>query len=258
MIAASGQNTIDVELDSASVKAGSFGGAGGVIYYLSKDSVNRISVKIKNYCNVTTASGWATGGIIFNLEFNTSLDLSATIDTLNIDCGGSEICGGIIAQTNNIRNVKTDIKASLIYIFNNALYRTAENIGVIYGFIWHDPSIYEISNQFENNNIQIDNVIIRDPHFQVSNRDKSRFYTASILYVHPFVQLRQQQIALQKVTLIRGMHVDIQAKLSAIGVGKNSDQEVQKAPPIYLLFINGTLSSPNHIWHRKASHVKGR
>ena len=242
-IVTSGQNTIDVELDSASVEAGSFGISGGIINTLGKNSVNCISVQIKNYCNVTAISGGLVGGIIAHLQDNATLHFNATIDTLNIDCGGSHVCGGIIGQTNNIRNVKTDIKASLIYIFNNALSRTSKNIGTLYGSIQYFDDLHEIKNKFENNNIQIDNVIIRDPNFQDSNRD----YTANILYINAFFQVSQQQITVQKVTLIRGMHVDIQAQISAIGVGKNLYQEVQKAPPIYLLFINGTLSSPNHI-----------
>ena len=135
------------------MKGGHFGAAGGVIFSLLKDSVNRIFVKIKNYCNVTSTFGGSLGEIFANLQMNTVLNFSTTIDTLNIDCGGSDICGGVITQVSNIKNVKTDIKASLININNNPLSLIAQNTGAIYGRIYSRNTIQDIINKFENNNI---------------------------------------------------------------------------------------------------------
>ena len=231
-IEASGQNTIDVELDSASVKAlGTFGIAGGIMLSTSSNSMNNISVRVLHYLNVSATQG--SGGLIGYTDNASngvgggpSFNINAIIDTLNI-IFRSGFCGGIIGYVIKGSYINVNLQASLISIMaQNPERNFPTQLSALYGRI-QDPTIL-----VENTNIQIDNVII----------EGGTSSSGSVIYADLI-----DQFINHKATLIHGMHVNIQTTESnTIGIGKVGNG-VQKLPPIYLLAINGTLGSPNHI-----------
>ena len=227
-LSASGYNTLDIELDSASVKTvsgqGSF--AGGIIAILSENGINHLSVRVKNYLNVRSIDN--VGGLISNIAINVNLDLNAIIDTLFIECLGlANICGGIIGVIEKDTRVKVNVQGSLIHIV--ALLSFNQRMGALYGDV--QRSVMQL-----NANMQIDNV-------SIEGRDRRS--TGSVVYA----QYSTNQFVNHQATLIRSIHVNIQGNIvNAIGIGMAGNTvQVQKISPIYLLSINGTLGSPNHI-----------
>ena len=219
---ASGYNTLDIELDSASVRTvGSGNFAGGIIAILNSNSINHLSVRVKNYLNVRSID--SVGGLIRTIDGNASLNLNAIIDTISVECGINR-CGGIIGRINKNARVKVNFQGSLIHIVT--LISFNQRMGALYGLV--DSSVMQL-----NTNMQIDNV-------RIEGGDRS---IGSVVYA----QYSTNQFVNHSATLIRGMHVKIEVgQANAIGIGSigNSMQEIS---PIYLLSINGTLGSPNHI-----------
>ena len=261
-----GENTIELELDSAAVKLSSGRTlAGGVIVGLSESSVNHVTVRVKNYLYVS--GGLGAGGLIGYITENASVDINAIIDAVIVECDKYGPYGGIIGGVATNAHIKINLKGSLIRMIDRPLMDfPLKTIGALYGEIKgplvpiDNPNMQIIDNiniHIDNTNIQIDNVIIE------GGTDS----TASVLYADLFIELANHNI-----TLIRGMHVNIQASRSnAIGIGnidnperkimsvksipaescrirfEDIDIKIRKISPIYLLFINGTLGSPNHI-----------
>ena len=99
-------------------------------------------------------------------------------------------------------------------------------LGALYGTVNNINQLYNI-------NIQVDNVTI----------DGSTNSIEDVVYgtfSQPEFNVNQQ------VTLIRGMHVNIQADTSN-AIGSGSVNSRGKFTSIYLLSINETLGSPNYI-----------
>ena len=223
-IQARGLNTFEVEIDSASVASfNGLGQAGGIIARLNDNGINHLSVIVKNYLNVSSIE--SVGGLIGVIGNNASLALNAIIDTISVECVANH-CGGIIGIINRDARIKVNSQGSLINIIDRLRQLFRKNMGALYGLV--HPSVMQL-----NTNMQIDNVSIEG-----GNRS-----IGSVVYA----QYSTNQFVNHSATLIRGMHVNIEAgEANAIGIGSigNSMQEIS---PIYLLSINGTLGSPNHI-----------
>ena len=219
-----GHNTLEVELDSASIKSrrGSF--ACGIIGNVATNSINDISVRVKNYLDVSTSI--TGGGIICSVSSHSSLNLSAIIDTLTLECITRGSYGGIIGSIETGTRIKIKLKGSLISIIDRTTGGGNRFLSACYSEI---TGFMQIKTD-----IQIDNVIIES-----SNKES----LGSVIYT----VLRSSQLVNHKTILIREMHVKIEAgEANAIGVPQVF-HSTQKIPPIYLLSINGTLGSPNHI-----------
>ena len=234
-----GHNTLEVELDSASVKVfGDSSSVGGVVGTLLENSINNISVKVKNFLNVSANSGG--GGMIFVVHKNASLDLSAIIDALTVECNIYGCYGGVIGIIKENARVKVNLQGSLISIMDRSSMHAGDYkfYGGLYGDI--DSNVA----QLDNTNIQIDNVSIEGGVNSVG----------SALYA----VLAPQRVN-YKTTLIRGMHVNIQAaECNAVGVGAvYHPTTAQKISPLYLISINGTLGSPNHIIVSEGASCEG-
>ena len=75
-----------------------------------------------------------------------------------------------------------------------------------------------------------------------SLREVSNSSLGSVIYA-----TLSSQLVNNKTTLIRGMHVNIEAgEANVLGVREGVDRK-QKIPPVYMLSINETLGSLNHI-----------
>ena len=221
-----GHNTLKIELDSASVKAfNTFGTAGGIIAFFAKNSINNISVRVKDSLNVC-ASYQTAGGFIGRTGVNSSLELNATINTMTVEFNTYGLYAGIIGKVYKNSRIKVNLKGSLIHIIDNdSMNGYNKRLSALYDEI-HE-NIKQISH-----NIQIDHVIIE------GGIDS----TENVIYAG----LVSQPVN-NKTTLIRGMRVNIQAAgLNAIGIGE-VQPNIRKISPVYLLSINGTLKSPNHI-----------
>ena len=229
-ISASGKNVIELELDSVDVKGfGSANQAGGVILTSSLNSIINLSVRVKNYLNVS--GDVIVGGFIAYVQTNSSVDINAIIDTITVKGTGPGSFGGIIGTKESGTYMNVNLQASLISIIDSfPMGRLKKVLGAIYG------NIANVGRQINNNiqnNIQIDNVIIEGNDF---------YSTGSVVCAKFTLQFVNHQ-----ATLIRGMHVNIQTSTSnAIGIGEVNNR-VREIFPIYLLSINGTLGSPNHI-----------
>ena len=166
-----------------------------------------------------------TGGLISTIGSDVNLDLNAIINTISVECGINS-CGGIIGSIDENSRVKVNVQGSLINIIHNNTLLFSNDMGAIYRFV--HSSVMQL-----NTNMQIDNVIIEG-----SNRS-----VGSVVYARYF----NTQFVNYKTILLRGMHVNIEAgEANAIGIGEVRDA-VREISPIYLLSINGTLRSPNHI-----------
>ena len=221
-----GLNTFEVEIDSASVA--SFNGvsaAGGIIAHLKKNSINHISVKIKN--DLKVSANEVAGGLVGSAGTNSSIDMHAIINTLTVYNLGFGTYGGVVGFIERDVCIKVNLKGFLISVIDLVpIFDGVKHLSVLYGNL-------RGSNTQIDNNIQIDNVII------YGGGDRS---SGSVIY-----STLVSQYVNHKTILIRGMHVNIEAgKVNAIGVA-TVDSVVHKIPPIYLLSINGTLGSSNHI-----------
>ena len=226
----SGHNTIEMELDSASIVA-HFGDTGCVATTLKENSVNHIFARIKNYCNVSAAFGG--GGIISDVELNSTLDLSTIIDTVAVNGGEMSWCGGILGSISAESRVKVNVKGFLINVTGVSSYNNSGIFSALYG------EVNNRVNHIKNTDIQIDNVII----------DGGVTSVGSVIYgVIPSQSVLKADES-QKIILIQGMHVDIHAsRFNAIGVATTGTRGVQEIPPMYFLSINGTLGSPSYIF----------
>ena len=220
----SGHNTLEVELDSASIKSGISSFSGGVVGILLKNSINDISVIVKNYLNVSGSSGG--GGVLYDIGANSILNLNAIIETLFVECTVFGFYGGVIGIVRMGVHAKVSVKGSLISITKRFDDFLDTSLGALYGTVNNVNQLYNI-------NIQVDNVTI----------DGSKNSIGGVVYgtfSQPEFNVNQQ------ATLIRGMHVNIQADTSN-AIGSGSVNSGEKFASIYLLSINGTLGSPNHI-----------
>ena len=220
-----GHNTLEVELDSASIKSrrGSF--ACGIIGNVATNSINDISVRVKNYLDVSTSI--TGGGVICSVSSHSSLNLSAIIDTLTLECITHGSYGGIIGRIETGTRIKIKLKGSLISIIDRTTGGGNRFLSACYSKI---TGLTQIKTD-----IQIDNVIIE------SSMDKES--VGSVIYT-----VLSSQLVNHKTILIRKMHVKIEAgEANAIGV-RQVAHRTQKMPPFYILSINGTLGSSNHIF----------
>ena len=219
-----GHNTLEVELDSASIKSRSGAYSGGVVGSVLPNSINDISVIVKNYLNVSGSAGG--GGVLYDIGINSTLNLNAIIEALFVECTFFGFHGGVIGIVHIGVHAKVSVKGSLISITKRLDNSLDTSLGALYGTVNNVNQLYNI-------NIQVDNVTI----------DGSTNSIGGVVYgtfSQPEFNVNQQ------ATLIRGMHVNIQADTSN-AIGSGSVNSGEKFASIYLLSINGTLGSPNHI-----------
>ena len=210
----SGHNTLEVELDSASIKSrrGSF--SGGVVGSLLANSINDISVIVKNYLNVSGSSGG--GGVLYDTGINLILNLNAIIDTLTVECNYYGTYGGVIGIVEMGARINVNLKGSSISMIDRFPINTDYKLlGAFYG---------EIRNNVKkiDNNIQINNVIIEGGVSSIGS-------VIDVTLLFPQNENLPQNEN-RKTTLIREMHVKIEAsEANAIGIGGVFQSHVQKS-----------------------------
>ena len=166
------------------------------------------------------------GGVLYLIGTNSTLNLNAIIETLFVECTSQGFYGGIIGSVGVGVRAKVSVKGSLISITNrnNDMF-VNKILGILYGEVKNINQLDSI--------IQVGNIAI----------DGNQSSIGSVVY-GAFIQ--PEFNVNQRATLIRGMHVNIQAGTSN-AIGSGNVNSGAKFTSIYLLSINGTLGSPNHI-----------
>ena len=145
-----GHNTLAVELDSASIKSGRGSYACGIVGNLDTNSITHIYVRVKNYLDVSASI--VGGGVVCSASSHSSLNLSAIIDILTIECMARGFYGGVIGRIETGTRINVTFKGSLISIIDRTMVDGNRFLSARYS---ETEGLTPIKTD-----IQIDNVVI--------------------------------------------------------------------------------------------------